>query len=87
MRGCFLALRRVTKAAAEGKLRLAEEVAATGAARAELESAAEEFRRLHAERQALGRQWEDSLAALQRSGGPLLQTLSSAVIAHLVPVQ
>lgn len=61
-----LAIEKMTKAAAKKKAALDDEVTDTQAAQTELDRAAEDFRALHAERQDLVRQWEESVENMRR---------------------
>eukprot|EP00887_Chlorella_sp_A99_P001108 scaffold14.g1108.t1 len=61
-----MALERVTREAAAAARELDEEITETRAAQGALGKAADDFRRLHAERQELLAQWEAVLAAVTR---------------------
>ena len=61
-----LAIEKMTKTAAKKKAALDDEVTDTQAAQTELDRAAEDFRALHAERQDLVRQWEESVENMKR---------------------
>eukprot|EP00798_Chlamydomonas_sp_ICE-L_P017611 gene17611-23944_t len=60
-----LVLEKMSKAVVDKKGELEGEVAETQAAQIQLDKAAEDFRKLHAERQDLIRQWDDAMEAMQ----------------------
>ncbi|KAL4443384.1 hypothetical protein ABPG75_011121 [Micractinium tetrahymenae] len=66
-------LERATREAHQGKRDLEEELTATQAAQAELGKAAQDFRRLHEERQELLGQWEGVLKAISKRDAAILE--------------
>lgn len=64
-------LERLTAAAAARRATLEAEVTDTKARQVELDKLAEDFRALHAERQALIAQWQESLEAISRRDGDI----------------
>ncbi|GAB4818571.1 hypothetical protein N2152v2_005617 [Parachlorella kessleri] len=66
-------LEKTTREVQQKKQDLDDEITATQAAQTELNKAAEDFRRLHAERQELLQQWEDVLAAISKRDAAILE--------------
>lgn len=64
-------LERLTGALEGKKAELEREVTETKAKQVEVDKVAEDFRSLHAERQALVTQWQDALAAIERRDGDI----------------
>jgi hypothetical protein len=67
------ALERVSREAFQGERDLEEECVETVAAQAELAKVAQDFRRLHGERQELLAQWEGVLEAITRRDAAILE--------------
>ncbi len=65
MKELQLAQEKLSKAVVAKKSELDEEVMETQAAQVQLDKAAEDFRKLHAERQDLIRQWDEAMEAMK----------------------
>jgi len=66
-----LQIEKLTKEVIESKARLENEATETQARQIELDRTAEEFRALHADRQKLVQQWQDTIEAMRRRDGTI----------------
>ncbi|MEW5311178.1 MAG: hypothetical protein WDW38_002914 [Sanguina aurantia] len=72
MRELALALEKTNKAVVSRRGELETEVVETQAAQTQLDKAAEDFRKLHGERQELIRQWDEAMDAMKQRDGAIL---------------
>jgi len=68
-----LQIAKITEEVSTTKTQLEDEVTETQAKQIELDKTAEEFRRLHRERQKLVKQWEDSLKIIERRDADIIE--------------
>lgn len=61
-----LHIEKLSKEVAEARVALADEVTETQSKQIQLDKTAEDFRRLHQERQELVQQWDDAMDAMRR---------------------